>query len=227
MTGHAVLVKDMLIERGVPPEDIAIQAKGHGGTAVPTWVGPSKEWDVVVYRNRDREHLDREIVALLEFKSQVGSIGNNQTNRLDEAVGCAANIRLHHRMGNLAPVDKRIWMGYCLLCCPGDDEIAPTTRLKQPIMPVDNVWLSKASMDASENERSARSIEGLDYLARYGVALSRLENNELYDKVGFMQTCSSTILGRSVYLQPFPELSVEKMVGSLVKHVTAEYGICA
>ena len=66
---------------------------------LPGFFRPSKRWDLVVV------HKDR-FVAAVEFKSQVGSFGNNLNNRTEEALGNATDLRTAAReraFGSMVP----------------------------------------------------------------------------------------------------------------------------
>ena len=46
---------------------------------IPGWYRPEKKWDLLVV-------ADNKLLAGIEFKSQVGSFGNNYNNRTEEAI---------------------------------------------------------------------------------------------------------------------------------------------
>ena len=56
----------------------------------------------------------RAILAGIEFKSQVGSFGNNYNNRTEEAIGSATDIWAAYREGAFKP-SARPWLGYMML----------------------------------------------------------------------------------------------------------------
>ena len=61
-------------------------------TSIPGFYRPTKDWDaIIVFQGR--------LLAALEFKSQVGALGNNFNNRVEEALGSAADLNVAHRRG--------------------------------------------------------------------------------------------------------------------------------
>ena len=59
---------------------------------LPGYFRATKNWDVLVVHRR-------RLIAVLEFKSQVGSFGNNLNNRSEEVVGSAADLWVAHEHG--------------------------------------------------------------------------------------------------------------------------------
>jgi hypothetical protein len=71
MDGFAVLVADIVRANGLAIADIHVKRRV---VTLPGYFRPTKLWDLLVL-NRGK------LVAALEFKSQVGSFGNNWTPR--------------------------------------------------------------------------------------------------------------------------------------------------
>jgi type II restriction enzyme len=69
MNGFITLVKGLLRETGITESQIYCNK----GVELPGWYRPEKQWDVLVV-------VDGELIAGIEFKSQVGSFGNNYNN---------------------------------------------------------------------------------------------------------------------------------------------------
>ncbi len=100
MDGFINLVRDYLCANGLP------KAQVFCGKAVeiPGWYRPEKQWDLLVIS-------DGELVAGIEFKSQVGSFGNNYNNRTEEAIGSATDIWAAFREGAFKP-SARPWLDF-------------------------------------------------------------------------------------------------------------------
>jgi hypothetical protein len=80
MNGIRDLVKNIFIDAGMPVESIVNEP------FLPGFYRPRKKWDMAVkYKGA--------LVAALEFKSQVGSVGKNINNRFEEALGSGAYRR--------------------------------------------------------------------------------------------------------------------------------------
>jgi hypothetical protein len=77
MDGFVRLVRDLLIAARVPEQCIALDKR----VELPGWFRAEKKWDLVIVH-------DDQLLAAMEFKSQIGpSFGNNFNNRTEEALG--------------------------------------------------------------------------------------------------------------------------------------------
>lgn len=68
--------------------------------------------------------MNNQLLAAIEFKSQVGSFGNNYNNRTEEAIGSAADIWAAYREGAFRP-SVRPWLGYLMLLEDAPQSVAP------------------------------------------------------------------------------------------------------
>src|SRR5260370_659698 len=103
MKGCVNLVRDLLCESGL--DKAAVQCEKL--VELPGWYRPEKKWDLLVV-------ADGQLLAGIEFKSQVGSFGNNYNNRTEEAIGSATDIWAAYREGAFKP-SARPWLGYMML----------------------------------------------------------------------------------------------------------------
>src|SRR5579862_7086274 len=88
MDGFVSLVRDYLCENGLPKTEKRIE--------LPGWYRPEKKWDLLLVE-------DGQLLAGIEFKSQVGSFGNNYNNRTEEAIGNATDMWAAYREGAFKP----------------------------------------------------------------------------------------------------------------------------
>ena len=89
MGAMEVLVADILCEAGLDRADV----KTRTALELPGYYRPEKKWDLIVVS-------EEQLVAAIEFKSQVGpSFGNNFNNRCEEAIGSASDIWIAFREG--------------------------------------------------------------------------------------------------------------------------------
>ncbi len=90
----------------------AVHVQGRSKLTLPGYFRPTKNWDVVVVH-------EGQLLAALEFKSQVGSLGNNFNNRTEEALGMGLDMRTAVREGGFvghAGGDPRPpFLGYLML----------------------------------------------------------------------------------------------------------------
>jgi hypothetical protein len=119
MNGFINLVRDVLCESGLPKAHVYCEK----GIELPGWYRPEKKWDLLVVS-------DGKLLAGIEFKSQVGSFGNNYNNRTEEAIGSATDIWAAYREGAFKP-SARPWLGYLMLLEEAPGSLAPV-RAREP-----------------------------------------------------------------------------------------------
>jgi Restriction endonuclease XhoI len=184
MDGFISLVRDFLCENGLPKTDVFCEKR----VELPGWYRPEKKWDLLVV-------ADGTFLAGIEFKSQVGSFGNNYNNRTEEAIGSATDIWAAYREGAFKP-SARPWLGYMMLL-----EDAPgSTRAVKAQEPHFKVF---------PEFRSA------SYAKRYEILLTKMVRERLYDSACFL--LSGAKRGpQGNYDEPEPELSFENFMTSLL-----------
>jgi hypothetical protein len=119
MDGFVNLVRDCLCESGLPKAHVYCRT----GIELPGWYRPEKKWDLLVVE-------DGQLLAGIEFKSQVGSFGNNYNNRTEEAIGSACDLWAAYREGAFKP-SARPWLGYMMLLEEAPGSTSPV-RAKEP-----------------------------------------------------------------------------------------------
>ena len=92
MDGFISLVRDYLCANGLPKTHVYCEKR----IELPGWYRPEKKWDLLIV-------ADGQFLAGIEFKSQVGSFGNNYNNRTEEAIGSATDIWAAYREGAFKP----------------------------------------------------------------------------------------------------------------------------
>jgi len=189
MDGFVNLVRDYLCANGV------LRTEVFCGKAVelPGWYRPEKKWDLLIVSSG-------ELIAGIEFKSQVGSFGNNYNNRTEEAIGSATDIWAAYREGAFKPSAKP-WLGYMMLLQEAPRSLQPV-KAREPHFKVFPEF-----KDAS-------------YAKRYEILLTKLVRERLYDSACFL--LSSEKGGRKGdYVEPASELSFEKFMVSLLARAGA------
>lgn len=189
MNGFINLIRDRLAENGLPKAHIYCEKQ----VEIPGWYRPEKKWDLLVVS-------DNKLLAGIEFKSQVGSFGNNYNNRTEEAIGSAADIWAAFREGAFAP-SARPWLGYLMLLEEAPGSVTPV-RAREPHFKVFPEF-----KDAS-------------YAKRYEILLTKLVRERLYDAASLLMS-NATEGARGLYSEPAPELSFEKFVTSLLAKAIA------
>lgn len=189
MDGFVELVRDLLEESGVDKPVIYCERR----VELPGRFRPEKKWDLLVV-------VDGCLIAAIEFKSQVGSFGNNYNNRTEEALGSAVDLWAAYREGAFKP-SARPWLGYVMLL----EDAPASTRPVKAQQPHFRVF--KEFKDAS-------------YARRYEILLTKLVRERLYDATCLLMSNSSDGV-RGQYTEPVPELSFAKFVSSLMAKAIA------
>lgn len=180
------LVGDLLVESGLP--DATIFRKTN--MELPGFFRPTKEWDLLVI-------VDDHLLASIEFKSQVGSFGNNYNNRTEEALGNATDLRAAYREGAFRD-SARPWLGYFMLLEEAKGSTSPV-KVKEPHFKVFEEF-----RDAS-------------YAQRYELFCQKLVREGLYNAACFvMSDKAGGLKGR--FREPSSELSFRAFVASLTGH---------
>ncbi len=188
MDGFIRLVLDLLLHAKVPKASIAIDKR----IELPGWFRAEKKWDLIVVHNG-------ELLAALEFKSQIGpSFGNNFNNRTEEALGSATDIWAAYREGAFKP-SSRPFLGYLMLLEDCDRSRAPV-KVVEP------------------HFRVFPEFQGASYRDRYAILIEKLLRERLYDGACFMLSAPSSGVAGD-YVEPHPELTFSKFIAPLLAHV--------
>ena len=189
MDGFIELVRDLLEESGIDKPLIHCERY----VEIPGWFRPEKKWDVLVV-------VDDCLIAAIEFKSQVGSFGNNYNNRTEEAVGCATDFWAAYREGAFKP-SARPWLGYLMLLEKAEGSTKPV-KAQEPHFKV------------------FEEFRGASYSRRYEVLLTKLVRERLYDATCFL-TSDSKEGPNGYYEEPCSELGFANFVSSLLAKAIA------
>jgi hypothetical protein len=189
MNGFIALVRDLLCRNGLPQAHVLCEK----GVELPGWYRPEKKWDLLIVS-------DGRLIAGIEFKSQVGSFGNNFNNRTEEAIGSATDLWAAYREGAFEP-SARPWLGYLMLLEEAPRSMSPV-RNREPHFEVFPEF-----RDAS-------------YAQRYEILLTKLVRERLYDAACFLLS-DSTNGPKGGYREPASELSFQNLITSLLGRVIA------
>jgi hypothetical protein len=186
----AALIRELMVSCGLP--DSAIHDRRN--TQLPGYFRATKDWDLIAVVNG-------QLVAAVEFKSQVGSFGNNFNNRTEEALGNATDIWTAYREGAFKG-SQRPWLGYFMLLEDAPKSTQQRSRFPEPHFEVFS------------------DFKETSYADRYGLLCRRLVRERLYDSACLL--LSSRTAGQlGDYREPDEELSFRRFATQLVAHVTA------
>ena len=104
----------------------------------------------------------------MEFKSQVGSFGNNFNNRTEEAIGSAVDIWTAFR-NNVFPGDVAPWLGYLMVVEKSDESTRPVS-VSEPHFKVIAEFINTS------------------YLKRYEILCRKLILERIYTSAGVIWT---------------------------------------
>jgi hypothetical protein len=190
MDGFVLLVRDLLVQAGCPEGSLFLSKR----VELPGWFRAEKKWDLIVVH-------EKQLVAAVEFKSQIGpSFGNNFNNRTEEALGSATDIWAAYREGAFEP-SPRPWLGYFMLLEECEESQCPV-RVSQP-----HFQVFPEFKDAS-------------YMRRYEILIQKLQRDRLYDGACLLvSSASGGPAGK--YREPNSELRFESFVRGIAAHVAA------
>ena len=138
MDGFLNLARALVTANGLPESSICTQQRV---LTLPGFFRSTKLWDMLVM-------YCGELVAALEFKSQVGpSFGNNLNNRSEEAIGSAVDLWTAYREGAFGKDVPRPYVGWIMLLEDCEASKSPVSN-NESHFPVDREFV-----DASYSKR--------------------------------------------------------------------------
>jgi hypothetical protein len=190
MDGFVSLIQQLLIETGLSTDCIYIEKK----LEIPGFFRAEKEWDLLVV-------AEGQLLAAIEFKSQVGpSFGNNFNNRTEESLGNATDLWTAYREGAFK-LSSRPWLGYLMHLEETPASLRPV-KVKEP-----HFQVFEEFHDAS-------------YKNRYEILLTKLLRERLYD--GACLLLSSQSGGpRGQWSEPSDELGFQRFIQALLSRIGA------
>ena len=189
MNGFVDLVRELLCENGLPRTQVYCEKC----VELPGWYRPEKKWDLLIV-------AENKLIAGIEFKSQVGSFGNNYNNRTEEAIGSAADIWSAYREGAFKP-SARPWLGYLMLLQEAPGSMRPVTA-REPHFKV------------------FPEFKNASYAKRYEILLTKLVRERLYDAACLLMSSASEGR-RGLYNEPASELGFQNFITSLIAKAIA------
>ena len=158
MDGFLVIAQSLIEANGLKEADICTRQRV---LTLPGFFRPTKLWDMLVMHKG-------QLVAALEFKSQVGpSFGNNFNNRSEEAIGTAHDLWTAYREGAFGKDAPRPFVGWVMLledCKKSNNPVSD----REPHFPVDP------------------DFKGASYAIRYDLLCRRLVQEGLYSCATFI-----------------------------------------
>lgn len=191
MDGFAVLVANIVRANGLPDASICCSRQV---LTLPGYFRPTKVWDMLIV-NRGR------LVGACEFKSQVGSFGNNFNNRAEEVIGSAVDLWTAYREGAFGDC-PRPFLGWLMLLEDCPQSRAPV-RSDQPHFKV------------------FPEFQNASYAERYNVLCRKLVQEQLYSTSCLMLTPRSGV-DTGDYSMLSEMTSLKYFVSDLAGHIASE-----
>jgi hypothetical protein len=161
---------------------------------LPGFFRPTKLWDLLVVHQG-------QLVAALEFKSHVGSFGNNFNNRAEEAIGSAHDFWTAYREGAFGQEAQKPFLGWLIM-------IEDTTKSQIPVK------------ESSIQFPIFPEFKGTSYADRYNILCRKLVQEQLYTAAAFLRSPRSAV--DSGNYEELGELtSLRTFVTSLAGHIAA------
>lgn len=189
MDGFIETIAHEMKQVGIEEEEIYVK---RSDVYVPGYFRPEKMWDMLVVK-------ESKLLASIEFKSQMGSYGNNFNNRSEEAIGNAEDLWTAYREG-LFDTSPQPWVGYLMLLNDEDDVHSPV-RVQEPHFPVDDEF-----REAS-------------YAERYEHLLRRLVRERKYNSACLLLTDKDDMEKEQNYHAPAEDLDDLQFFEQLLRHV--------
>lgn len=229
MNGFRDTVIHELTKLGVSRDDIFSGGNFSPVPAnLPSYFRASKNWDVIVCKNSRFKSMSSaasidaplpQLILAIEFKSQHGSIGNNQNNRIEESIGNAADFWASYENRNFVHLQPRPWLGYLFVGRYDDEESSAGVEIKQPHFPSDEAFRT-AEADAGS---TLLVHVGPGYAERYRIFLERMIAKKYYDGACFIASNERLQHNAANYVCPFSELSGLRFIDAMLRHVRAYY----
>ncbi|MDP1696814.1 MAG: PaeR7I family type II restriction endonuclease [Xanthomonadaceae bacterium] len=174
MDGFVGLVEHVSGHCGLPASAVYTRKSQ---LVLPGFFRATKNWDALVIH-------ERRLLAVFEFKSQVGSFGNNFNNRSEEAIGSAADLWVAHHHGAYGdaprPSRNRVRESSAALLNPSMQS-DPRPPFLAWLMLLEECDASLAAVRCDEPHfRVFDEFRSASYAQRYQVLCERLVERQLY-----------------------------------------------
>jgi hypothetical protein len=191
LTGMFVLIEDVVRLNGMPD---AVILSNQSAPTLPGYFRPTKRWDMVI-KNGNR------LIAAIELKSHVGSLGNNFNNRAEEAIGSGHDLAVAYREGAFGE-QRAPFVGWIMLL---EDSPKANTPVK----------------DAAPSFPVFPEFRNTSYSVRYRVLCEKLMQERLYTAAALLLSPPRAIVsGASKSLNELT--SIKAFIAQLAGHIATE-----
>ena len=99
----AAVIGAVFVDAGMPGSSVFFK---RNDVVLPGYFRATKQWDILVVHKG-------QMVAAVELKSMLGSVGNNLNNRMEESIGSAKDLQEAAESGLMG--DMHPWVGYAYI----------------------------------------------------------------------------------------------------------------
>ena len=192
MDGFIHLIEDIVEANGLSTS--CVLSKGVSNLTIPGYFRPTKNWDILIIDGRV-------LVGVIEFKSQVGSFGNNFNNRCEEALGSATDMKGAIKE-DLFELESRPFLGY-LMHVEDSPKARNDVKITSPHFNVDKVF------------------EKTSYLDRYNIFCERIVKEGFYDAAALLISSQEEGIKTGYYSDMGKLTSLKTFVSSLAGFIAA------
>ena len=171
LDGFLSVVQSVARHCGLP--DSSVFTSGRRDLTLPGYYRPTKNWDVVIVHGQ-------RLLAVLEFKSQVGSFGNNFNNRTEEVIGNASDLWVAAQHGAYLPSNHTSQP----MASEVDDPRPPFLGYLMLLESCEKSMLSVKTN--SPHYKVAAEFAESSYADRYRILCERLMKQNLYKAAALM-----------------------------------------
>ena len=174
------------------PNDLEIHRQ-KAYVALPGFYRATKEWDLVVTHQG-------QLVAAIEIKSQVGSVGKNFNNRCEELLGSAVDLLDALKEGAFGKDAPKPFMGYLMLMEDNETAHSPVSA-------------------SSKHFPIFQEFEDASYAERYQIAFRKVIHAGLYDATALILSPEDKGYTEGVYSEPNPHYGLRQLTKLLAAKV--------
>ena len=172
LDGFITIIEEVIKESGLINVEIHT---GKNTSQLPGYFRPHKSWDAIAI-SKGR------LIAAIELKSQVGSIGNNFNNRTEEVLGSGIDLHTAIEEGAFSN-DTEIFTGY-LIPVENSEKTRSSTTVNMKFFPVMPTFLANESVRNTTYKSNSSGkypcVQGISYLERYDLLCKRLVLRNIY-----------------------------------------------
>ena len=197
MDGFTEMFVEVARSAGAPNESIITEGPL---LTLPGYFRATKNWDGIVYHQG-------KLIAAVEFKSQVGSFGNNQNNRIEEVLGLGVDFWTAEKHGILGNN-------------PESPQLDPRPPFVGYLMLLEDTERSQRSMSPKTRTFPVeKEFKEASYADRYLIAANRLVSERIFNSVSIMLS-EEPVNGESTYNSMSDVTSVATFFQALAAHIS-------